>query len=72
MPRLPGVSPKKFISVIQKLDFQYSHTRGSHNYYTKEKQIVCVAMHGRDIPKGTLMAMIKDIGLSRDGFINLL
>ena len=72
MPRLPAVSPKKFITIIQTLGFFHSHTRGSHNYYIKERKIVCVAIHGRDIPKGTLMAMIKDIGLSRDEFISLL
>ena len=73
MPKLPVVSPKKFEKLILKLGFRHSHTRGSHNYFIDEKKrIVCIAIHNRDIPNGTLLAMIKDIGLTKEEFTSLL
>lgn len=73
MPKLPVVAPKRFVKLLLKLGFRYSHANGSHQYYIDtNKRIVCVAMHNRDIPKGTLLAMVKDIGLTKEGFISLL
>jgi len=73
MPKLPAVGPKRFVKLILKLGFRYSHAKGSYQYYIDEgKRIVCVAMHNRDIPKGTLFAMVKDIGLTKEEFASLL
>lgn len=34
--------------------------------------IVTVPMHRRDVPRGTLAAIVKDAGLSIDEFVDLL
>jgi len=73
MPKLPVVTPKKFARLVLKLGFRCSYTRGSHTYYIHpDKRIVCIAMHGKDIPTGTLFAIVKDIQLTKQEFINLL
>ena len=73
MPKLPAVTPKRFEKMVLKLGFWLSHTRGSHRYYVhSDKRIVCIAMHSRDIPKGTLFAMIKDLKLSNQEFVEWL
>lgn len=74
MPKLPSVSPKKFIRIITKIGFYlYSRRRGSHMIFAHpDGRKVIVAMHARDIPKGTLHAMIKDLNLSVEYFRELM
>ncbi|OGL60630.1 hypothetical protein A3H10_00785 [Candidatus Uhrbacteria bacterium RIFCSPLOWO2_12_FULL_46_10] len=75
MPKLPAVKPRDFIRVVIKLGFFRHHkSQGSHIAMTHpDGRRVVVAMHaGRDIPKGTLYAMIKDLNISTSEFIDLL
>ena len=74
MPKLPVVTPKKLIRVLVRLGFfRYSKGRGSHimMVHTDGRKII-VPMHSKDIPKGTLAGMLKDIKISKDELIELL
>ena len=75
MPKLPAIKPRDFIRVVTKLGFFRHHkSRSSHIVMAhQDGRRVVVAIHaGRDIPKGTLRAMINDLNISIDNFIDLL
>jgi len=66
MPRLPILTSKQVIKVLKQHGFQLDHTTGSHYifYHPKTKQRVTVPYHARDLPKGTLRAILKQAGLA--------
>ena len=70
MPKLPVVTAKEVLAVLQKHGFEIDHTTGSHHilYHPETKQRVTVSFHYGDLPKGTLNAIIKSAGLSREDF----
>lgn len=74
MPKLPIVTPSKLIRVISKLGFfRYSKGRGSHIVMAHiDGRKIVIPMHSKDIPTGTLLAMLKDIQLSKQEFVDLL
>lgn len=73
MPKLPAVSPKKLIRVLLKLGFFHSHGRGSHLVFAHpDGRRAVVAMHGKDLPKGTLSGILKDLQISKTELIELL
>ncbi len=55
-------TPKKLIRLLKKNGFYFVRQNGSHalfkNFKTKNK--VIVPIHSKDIPKGTLSAILKD------------
>ncbi len=73
MPKLPAITPKKMIRVLNRLGFFHSHGRGSHQLFqhTNGKAVV-VPIHNKDIPKGTLHGILKDLEIPKEEFINLL
>jgi predicted RNA binding protein YcfA (HicA-like mRNA interferase family) len=68
MPNLPILTPKKLIKKLEKLGFIKDHQTGSHlvMYYPKTKRRAVVALHLRDIPKGTLNSLLKEAGISKE------
>jgi predicted RNA binding protein YcfA (HicA-like mRNA interferase family) len=74
MTNLPSVKAKEFIRVIEKLDFYFDRQRGSHAVYkNRQGRRVVVPIHTKqDLKQGTLMGMIRDIGLNKEEFFQLL
>ena len=73
MPRLPVVTAKQLIHTITKTGFVHIRSRGSHQIFEHtDGRYVVVPVHSRDIPKGTLHAMLKDIEISTEEFRKLL
>ncbi len=74
MPKLPVVTPKRFVQVIEKLGFfRYSKGKGSHLVMAHlDGRKVTVPVHSKDIPTGTLLAMLRDIDLTKKEFISYL
>ncbi len=73
MPKLPGVTSKRFIKFLVKLGFVKFRSRGSYQMFVhKDGRKVIVPVHGRDIPKGTLHGMLKDIQISVDEALKML
>jgi predicted RNA binding protein YcfA (HicA-like mRNA interferase family) len=68
MPKLPVLSPKKLIKILEKLGFQLDHTTGSHFifYNPKTKKRAVVPYHFKDLPKGTLMSILREAGITRE------
>ena len=75
MTRLPGVSGKDVVQALRRGGFELSHIRGSHHYLRKSgvAALVVVPVHGsRDLPAGTLRAILHQAGLTVEDLVDLL
>ena len=74
MSNFSAVKAKDFIRVISKLGYKLHRQKGSHAIYKNlSDQRVVVPIHpGQYLKPGTLLGMIKDIGLEKTEFLNLL
>ncbi|OHA03451.1 MAG: hypothetical protein A3J58_03590 [Candidatus Sungbacteria bacterium RIFCSPHIGHO2_02_FULL_52_23] len=68
MSKPPSLTPKKIIAVLKRNGFCLDHTTGSHFvfYHPVTKRRTVVAYHTKALPKGTLIAILKQAGLSLD------
>ena len=58
------MKPKDLIKVLEKEGFVFARQSGSHAIYRKTGfKIIVVPIHSKDIPTGTLNALLKDAGL---------
>ncbi len=71
MPKLPSVSGKKLIRILEKRGFQVVRQRGSHVSLQKGAYKTIVPLHN-DLAKGTLLGILKQCGLSKDDLFDLL
>ena len=75
MPKLPVVNDRKLIQVLKRLGFFAHPERGSSHLVFKhlDGRRTTVARHaGKDIPRGTLRAILRDINVSPTEFRILL
>lgn len=75
MPKLPPVKDRQLIRVLKKLGFFEHPERGtSHLVFAhSDGRRTTVSRHpGKDIPRGTLRAILRDINISPEEFIKLL
>jgi predicted RNA binding protein YcfA (HicA-like mRNA interferase family) len=74
MPRLPPLSPKKVIAILEKKGFVLKKVTGSHYIFARAetKRRVTVPFHSQDIARGTLLQILKDAGISREELQDLL
>ena len=74
MPKLPVLTPKKLIKILEKIGFQLDHKTGSHFvfYHPLDKRRVVVPCHARDLPKGTMMSILKQVGITKEELKELL
>ena len=77
MTKLPSLSSTDILRVLQKAGFMYAPKRGkgSHVALYKEdvrgKHLVIIPKR-KDIPAGTLLAILEQAGLSKREFLDLL
>ena len=74
MPKLPTLSGKEVVKLLKKLDYELDHQTGSHFILRQNKKPyrrLTVPNH-KDIAKGTLRAIIRQAGLKREEFFELL
>ncbi len=74
MTRLPTLKAREVIRVLEKLGYQKTRQVGSHAHYEKPgKKPIPVPIHGnRDIGRGLLRKIIRDLEISREEFLKLL
>lgn len=77
MPKLPVISSKQIIRALQKTGFEYAPKRGkdSHSAFVKrdkDKTRLVIVPDRKEIPKGTLLAILDQAGLTKEEFIGLL
>ena len=75
MAKLPVLSGHEVIKALSKIGFVSVRQRGSHVILIKEtkegKKAVVVPLH-KEIDKGTLLEIIRQAGLKRDEFIEMI
>ncbi len=55
---------RELIKIIKKEGFSFNRQSGSHAIYKNASgKMLVIPIHSRDIPKGTLHAILKDAGL---------
>ena len=74
MPKLPVLTPRDVIRILEKRGFILDRVKGSHHIYLNPntKQRAVVPVHRRDLPQGTLLSILKQAGIDRDELENLL
>lgn len=73
MPKLPVVSEQKIIKALSKLGYKVDHQTGSHiilRHKDPPFRRLTIPNH-KELSKGTLRAIIKQTGLTRDQFLEL-
>ena len=76
--RLPSLSSKDIIRALRKAGFDEAPQRGkgSHRAFVKKDSAgrirLVIVPQGKDIPRGTLVAILEQAGLSKDDFLQLL
>ena len=65
MSNFPALTSDEIIKILLENGFQFDHQTGSHRvYYNSEnKKRVVVPYHKKNLPKGTLLSILKEAGL---------
>lgn len=73
-PELGNVRPAHVVSALVKAGLVVKRQTGSHviMYKPGTPRPVTVPMHRKDLPIGTIRAIIRQAGLTVDEFVNLL
>jgi len=71
MPKFPSFTPQEIMKILMKNGFFVDRIKGSHYilFNVSSKKRVVIPMHKKDLPKGTLMEIIKQSGLDIDEFL---
>jgi predicted RNA binding protein YcfA (HicA-like mRNA interferase family) len=74
MPKLPAVKPREVIQFLEQNGFILDHASGSHFifYNSTSKRRAVVPRHNHDLPKGTLLSLLREAGFSRSELIDFL
>lgn len=66
MPRLPVISGKDFIKVLEKIGFRVEHQTGSHIILRRPEDALTVSVpNHRELDRGTLNSLMKQVRLTR-------
>ena len=68
MTPLPSLKPRQVVAALERGGFVVIRLVGSHYQLFNER----VPHHNHDLPRGTVAAIIRQAGLTRDDFLNLL
>ncbi len=77
MTKLPVTSSREIIKILQKAGFEYAPKRGkgSHTAFVKkekDKTRLVIVPDRREIPRGTLLSILEQAGLTKEEFLKLL
>lgn len=72
--RLPAVKPRDLIRVLERKGWTLDRIRGSHHIlvHPEQQRALPVPVHNRELKPGTLLAILRTAGISRDEFRELL
>ena len=75
MSKLPVVTAREVIRIVERMGFEFDRQKGSHTVYirTSDRRRVVIPVHkGRDLKPGTLHGILDDIGQSIEEFVAML
>jgi predicted RNA binding protein YcfA (HicA-like mRNA interferase family) len=72
--RIPSLKPRQVVAALERCGFVLIRVVGSHYqlFNDRTRRHTTVPHHNRDLPRGTLSAIIQQAGLTRDEFLKLL
>ena len=73
MPKLPSLKARAVIKILEKAGFIKWRQKGGHVtfYRKKDNRCLTVSVHyGKDVPTGTLRAIISQAGMTVEEFLN--
>jgi len=74
-PRLPSLTAKQVLRALNKAGFYVHHQTGSHatlKHPNHPRKRVTIPIHARELPRGTLIAIVKQAGMTLDEFAEYL
>jgi len=68
MPKLPSLTPQRVIKILEGKGFVLDRVTGSHHIYfhPKTRRRAVVPLHKKELPKGTLVEILKQAGISKE------
>lgn len=73
MPKLPQVKPRVLAKILQKKGFLERPTKSSHvGYVHPDGRRTTIAFHPKPIPKGTLLAILRQVEITKEELLDLL
>ena len=72
MPKLPTVSSAKVIRIASKLGYGFVRQKGSHIILKNKEEKLLVIPNKKALKKGTLLQIIKAMGITKEEFRELL
>jgi predicted RNA binding protein YcfA (HicA-like mRNA interferase family) len=72
--RLPAITSRQLIRVLDKADWKLHRTKGSHQHFVHPDRaiIITVPVHAGDLKRGLVAGILKDAGISREDLLRLL
>ena len=61
------MSPQELIRILTRNGFEFVRAKGSHQIFKNRStgKMVVVPMHRKDLPKGTLLTILKQAGIDK-------
>lgn len=75
MPKkYPPLKPKELLKVLERAGFEIDRIKGSHHvlYHRETKKMVVVPFHKKELPKGTMHAILRSAEISSEELDRLL
>ena len=74
MSKLPSISGKKFISLLEKIGFEVIHIKRSHHFIKhKDGRATVIPTHANeDLGSGINSKILKDVQLTKEEFQKLI
>lgn len=75
MTQLPVLKPKEVVAALEKLGFRKHRQKGSHLIMVRDGDAIhqpVVPLHSKDLSKGILRAIIRQLDLTVDEFVKYL
>jgi predicted RNA binding protein YcfA (HicA-like mRNA interferase family) len=74
LPKIQPINPNKLVKILEKEGFKVIRQKGSHIIMiNKERTRIVIPMHpGKDLKPGLTRAILREAGISRERFSELL
>jgi predicted RNA binding protein YcfA (HicA-like mRNA interferase family) len=74
LPKIQPISASRLIKILEQEGFKVIRQKGSHVILINQEQTrIVVPVHsGKDIKPGLLRAILREAGINRERFLNLL
>ncbi|WP_421909166.1 type II toxin-antitoxin system HicA family toxin [Methanolacinia petrolearia] len=66
--KLPNLNPDRVIKILESRGFVLDRVKGSHHIYIhpETRQMVVIPVYKKDLPKGTLMEILRQAGIKKE------